>query len=43
MKVYNEELNLYSSPGIIRMIMLRRMRLAGHIVRMRRRGKYVCY
>jgi hypothetical protein len=31
-KVHDEELhNLYSSPGIIRMIKSRRMRWAGHI------------
>jgi hypothetical protein len=34
-KLHNEELhNLYSSPSIIRMIKSRRMRWAGHIVRM---------
>jgi hypothetical protein len=34
-KLHNEELhNLYSSPNIIRMIKLRRMRWAGHVVRM---------
>jgi hypothetical protein len=33
-KLHNEELhNLYSSPSIIRMIKLRRMRLAGHVAR----------
>jgi hypothetical protein len=33
--LYNEELHkLYSSPSIIRMIMTRRMRWAGHAVRM---------
>jgi hypothetical protein len=31
-KLHNEELHdLYSSPSIIRMIKLRRMRLAGHV------------
>jgi hypothetical protein len=36
-KLHNEELhNLYSSPGIIRMIKSRRMRLAGHVARMGR-------
>jgi hypothetical protein len=31
-KLHNEELhNLYSSPNIIRMIMSRRMRWAGHV------------
>jgi hypothetical protein len=35
-KLHNEELhNLYSSPSIIRMIKLRRMRWAGHVARMR--------
>jgi hypothetical protein len=34
-KLHNEELhNLYSSPSIIRMIKSRRMRGAGHVVRM---------
>jgi hypothetical protein len=34
-KLYNEELhNLYSSPSIIRIIKLRRMRWAGHVARM---------
>jgi hypothetical protein len=34
-KLHNEELhNLYSSPSIIRMIMSRRMRWAGHVARM---------
>jgi hypothetical protein len=34
-KQHNEELhNLYSSPGIIRIIKLRRMRWAGHVARM---------
>jgi hypothetical protein len=38
-KLHNEELhNLYSSPGIIRMIKSRTMRWAGHVERMRRRG-----
>jgi hypothetical protein len=31
-ELYNEELhNLYTSPSIIRMIMSRRMRWAGHV------------
>jgi hypothetical protein len=35
-KLHNEELrDLYSSPSIIRMIKSRRMRLAGHVARMR--------
>jgi hypothetical protein len=34
-KLHNEELrDLYSSPSIIRMIMSRRMRWAGHVARM---------
>jgi hypothetical protein len=39
-KVHNEELhNLYSSPN--RMIKSRRMRWAGHVARMGRRGMYI--
>jgi hypothetical protein len=35
-KLHNEELrDLYSSPSIIRIIRSRRMRLAGHVARMR--------
>jgi hypothetical protein len=38
-KLLNKELhNLYSSPTIIRMIKSRRMRWAGHVARMGRRG-----
>jgi hypothetical protein len=34
-KLHNEELhNLYSSPSILRMIMSRRMKWAGHVARM---------
>jgi hypothetical protein len=34
-KLHNEELrDLYSSPSIIRIIMSRRMRKAGHVARM---------
>ena len=41
-KLHNEELNdLYSSPNIIRMFKLRRMRWEGHVARMgERRGAY---
>jgi len=38
-KLHNEELNdLYSSPNIIRAIKSRRMRLAGCVTRMGRKG-----
>jgi hypothetical protein len=38
-KLHNEELHdLYSSPSIIRIIKARRMRWAGHVARMERRG-----
>jgi hypothetical protein len=38
-KLHNEELHkLYSSPNIIRMIKSRRIRWAGHVARMGRRG-----
>jgi hypothetical protein len=38
-KLHNEELHdLYSSPSIIRIMKLRRMRWAGHVARMGRRG-----
>jgi hypothetical protein len=37
-KLHNGELrNVYSSPSIIRMTKWRRMRWAGHLVRMRKR------
>ena len=41
-RLYNEELNdLYSSPNIVRVIKLRRMRWAGHVARMgEERGVY---
>jgi hypothetical protein len=40
-KLHNEELhNLYSSPNIIRMIKLRRMRWAGHVTRKEKRNSY---
>jgi hypothetical protein len=38
-KLHNEELrDLYSSPNIIRIIKWRRMRWAGHVARMRKKG-----
>jgi hypothetical protein len=41
-KLHNKELhNLYSSPSIIKMIMSKRMRWAGHVARMgERRNAY---
>jgi hypothetical protein len=43
-KLHNEELrDLYSSPSIIRIIKLRRMRLADHEARMGRRGTRIDY
>jgi hypothetical protein len=43
-KLHNEELhNLYSSSSIIRMIKSRRMRWAGHVARMGRRGMHIGY
>jgi hypothetical protein len=41
-RLNNEELNdLYSSPNIVRVIKLRRMRWAGHVARMgEKRGAY---
>jgi hypothetical protein len=43
-KLHNEELhNLYSTPSIIRMIKSRRMRWAGHVARMGRRGIRIGY
>jgi hypothetical protein len=43
-KLHNEELhNLYSSPNIIRMIKSRRMRWAGYVARMGRRGMHIGY
>ena len=40
-KLHNENLNdLYSSPNIIRVIISRRMRWAGHVARMRGKGAY---
>jgi hypothetical protein len=41
-KLHNEELhNLYSLPSIIRMIKSRRMRWAGHVSHMGRRGMHI--
>jgi hypothetical protein len=43
-KLHNEELyNLYSSSNIIRIIKTKRMRLAGHVTRMGRRGVHKIY
>jgi hypothetical protein len=43
-KLHNEELHdLYSSPSIIRIIKSRRMRWAGHVARMGRRGTRIDY
>jgi hypothetical protein len=43
-KLHNEELrDLYSSPSIIRIIRMRRMRWAGHVARMGRRGTRIDY
>jgi hypothetical protein len=43
-KLHNEELhNLYSSPSIIRIIKSKRMRWAGHMARMGRRGTCIGY
>jgi hypothetical protein len=43
-KLHNEELrDLYSSPSIIRVIKSRRMRWAGHVARLERRGMLVGY
>jgi hypothetical protein len=43
-KLHNEELhNLYSSPTITRAIKSRRMRWAGHVARMWRRGMLIGY
>jgi hypothetical protein len=41
-KLHNDELNkCYSSPNIIRMIKSRRMRWAGHVAPMGRRGMHI--
>jgi hypothetical protein len=43
-KLHNEMLhNFYSSPSIIRMNKSKRMRLAGHVVRIVRRGMHIGY
>jgi hypothetical protein len=43
-KLHNEELrDLYFSPSIIRIIKSRRMRWAGHVARMGRRGMPIDY
>jgi hypothetical protein len=43
-KLHNKELhNLYSSPSIIRIIKSRRMRWAGLVARMGRRGTLIDY
>jgi hypothetical protein len=43
-KLHNEELcDFYSSPSIIRIIKPRRMRWAGHVARMGRRGTCIGY
>jgi hypothetical protein len=41
-KLHNEEVhNLYSTPSIIRIIKLRRMRWAGHVARMGEKNMYM--
>jgi hypothetical protein len=43
-KLHNEELrDLYTSPSIIRIIKSRRMRWAGHVAGMGRRGTLIGY
>jgi hypothetical protein len=43
-KVHNEKLhNLCPSPSIIRIIKSRRMKWAGHVARMARRGMHIGY
>jgi hypothetical protein len=43
-KLHNEELhNFYSSPSIIRVIKSRRMRWAGHVTRIGRKGMHIGY
>jgi hypothetical protein len=43
-KLHNEELHdLYSSPSIFKIIKSRRMRWAGHVARMGKRGTCIGY
>jgi hypothetical protein len=43
-KLHNDKLqNMYSSPDIIRMIKSRRMRWAGYVAQMWRRGMHIGY
>jgi hypothetical protein len=43
-KLHNEELhNLYSSPNIIRMIKSGKIRCAGHVARVERKGMHIGY
>jgi hypothetical protein len=43
-KLHNESLrDLYALPRIIRIIKSRKMRLAGHVEQMGRRGTRICY
>jgi hypothetical protein len=43
-KLHNEEIrDLHSSPSIIRIMKSRRMRWAGHVARMGRRGTLIDY
>jgi hypothetical protein len=42
-KLHNEELNLYSSPTIVRAIKSRRIRWAGHVAHMGRGETYHIY
>jgi hypothetical protein len=43
-KLHNEDLhNLYSSPNIFRLMKSRRIRRAGHVAKMGRRGMHIGY
>jgi hypothetical protein len=43
-KLHNEELrDLYSSPSVIRIMKSRRMKCAGHVALIGRRGKLIGY